>query len=117
MSEDRRPQWVSVLVYSLLRLVLLLAVWGLIAWLSPVKGLWALALALLVSGAISLFALNRQRDEMSVGVASFFGRINARIDAAARAEDPVPSQPGETGPDDDAVDEEQEPGRLQRGDE
>lgn len=110
-----RPRWLSILIYSLLRLVILLAVWGLIAWLSPLKGLWALALALLISGAISLFVLNRQRDEMSMGVARFFTGINERIEASARAEDPVLEQ-GESSTDHEAVGEQQDPGALERRD-
>lgn len=105
----------AIVVYTLLRLLVLLVVWALIAWLSPIKGLWALALALLVSGAISLFLLNRQRDDMSMGVARFFTSINERIDASARAEDP-PSEPGETGAHDQAIGEQQDPGALERRD-
>jgi len=47
----------------------------------------ALALAIVISGAISLLLLNRQRDALSSGVARFFRRINERIDASTRAED------------------------------
>lgn len=101
MSAER-PRWIAIVVYTVLRVLLLLAVWGLITWLTPLQGLWALALALLISGSISLFVLDRQRDEMSVGVARFFSGINERIDASARAEDP-PLEPREPGSHDDAV--------------
>lgn len=111
-------RWLAFLVYTLLRLVLLLAIWILIAWITPVKGLWALALALLVSGAVSLFVLDRQRDAMSVGVARFFSGINERIEASARAEDvePLPSEDRQAGADDQPVGEHQDPGPLERRD-
>lgn len=111
-------RWLAFLVYTLLRLVLLVAIWILIAWITPVKGLWALALALLVSGAVSLFVLDRQRDAMSVGVARFFSGINERIEASARAEDvePLPSEDRQAGADDQPVGEHQDPGPLERRD-
>jgi hypothetical protein len=67
-----------------MRLLLFIAVWLLLQLLTPLRGLWALVLALMVSGAISFFLLNRQRDAMSGVVAGFFGRINDRIN-------PIPS--------------------------
>ena len=111
-------RWLAFAVYTLLRLVLLIAIWVLIAWLTPVKGLWALALALLVSGAVSLFLLDRQRDAMSIGVSRFFTGINERIEASARAEDvdPVPSEHRQAGADDEAIGEHQDPGALERRD-
>lgn len=111
-------RWLAFAVYTLLRLVLLIAIWILIAWITPVKGLWALALALLVSGAVSLFLLDRQRDAMSIGVARFFSGINERIEASARAEDvgPMPSEHRQAGADDEAVGEHQDPGALERRD-
>ena len=111
-------RWLAFAVYTLLRLVLLIAIWILIAWITPVKGLWALALALLVSGAVSLFLLDRQRDAMSIGVARFFSGINARIEASARAEDvdPQASEHRQAGADDEAVGEHQDPGALERRD-
>lgn len=112
------PRWLAVVVYTLLRLVLLVAIWILIAWITPVKGLWALALALLVSGAVSLFVLDRQRDAMSIGVARFFSGINERIEASARAEDvdPPSSEHRQAGADDQPVGEHQDPGSLERRD-
>jgi Flp pilus assembly protein TadB len=125
MSERAQEQgtgagrrWLAFAVYTLLRLVLLVAIWILIAWITPVKGLWALALALLVSGAVSLFLLDRQRDAMSIGVARFFSGINERIEASARAEDvdPPASEHRQTGADDEAVGEHEDPGSLERRD-
>lgn len=77
----------SLLVYTGLRLAVFLAVWLLIQWITGLRGLMALALAVVISGAISLLLLNRQRDAMSAGVSRFFRRINERIDASTRAED------------------------------
>ncbi len=77
----------SILAYSGARIGLFLGIWIVLAWLSPIKGLLAAALALVLSGAISMLALNRQRDAMSKSIAGFFGRMNARIDASTRAED------------------------------
>lgn len=124
-------RWLAFLLYTVLRVALLIAVWALIAWLSPVKGLWALALALLVSGGISFFVLDRLRDSMSMGIAGFFSGINARIEASARAEDgepiagaPAPGglqgdalQDGQAGAHDEPVREHEDPGALERRDE
>jgi hypothetical protein len=76
-----------LIVYTGLRLGVFLAVWLLVQWVTGLRGLMALALAIVISGAISLLLLNRQRDAMSTGVARFFRRINERIDASTRAED------------------------------
>jgi hypothetical protein len=43
--------------------------------------------AILISGAISIVALNGQRNVMSEALFGFFRRMNARIDASTRAED------------------------------
>jgi len=82
-----RPGARSLIIYTGLRLAVFLVVWLLLQWLTGMRGLLALALAIVVSGAISLLLLNRQRDAMSAGVWRFFRRINERIDAATRAED------------------------------
>lgn len=75
------------MLYTSARLGVFLAVWLILQWLTGLRGLMALALAIVISGAISLLLLNRQRDAMSTKVASFFRRINERIDASTRAED------------------------------
>ncbi len=77
----------SIAVYTAMRVGLFAGVWLLLQLLTPVRGLWAVAVAILASGLISLFLLNRQRAAMSSVVGGFFGRINARIDAASQAED------------------------------
>jgi hypothetical protein len=73
--------------YTLLRVAMLVAVWFLLEWLTPFRGLWAIVAAFLISGGISLLLLNRERDAVSIGVAGFFGRINQRIEESKRAED------------------------------
>ncbi len=82
-----RPTWVAVLVYTLLRVALFAVVFVVIDLLTPIHGIWAAAAAILMSGAISLVVLDRQRGPVGQAAARFFGRINARIDASARAED------------------------------
>jgi hypothetical protein len=99
-----------------MRLLLFIAVWLLLQLLTPLRGLWALVLALLVSGAISFFLLNRQRDAMSGVVAGFFGRINDRIDASTRAEDVDDLPEGQPDPQRKSRDENEGPGGLQGGD-
>lgn len=106
----------AVLVYTTMRLLMFLAVWLLLQLLTPLRGLWALVLALLVSGAISFFLLNRQRDAMSGVVAGFFGRINDRIDASTRAEDIDDLPEAQPEPERKPGDEDQGPGGFQGGD-
>ena len=82
-----KPRWIAFLAYTALRVLIFAGVWLLLSLLTPLRGLWSLSLAILVSGAISIVALNRQRDAVSVGVSGFFKRLNDRIDASTRAED------------------------------
>ena len=77
-------------MYTGLRLLLLLAVGGLL-YLTGARGLLLLVLAFLVSGALSLVWLDRPRASMSQGFGRVVGKVNDRIDAAAAAEDDVPS--------------------------
>jgi hypothetical protein len=83
---DARAQG-SVWIYTGMRILLFLGIWLLLQLLTPLRGLWGIAAAILMSGLISIFVLNRQRDAMSSTVGAFFRRINDRIDASARAED------------------------------
>ena len=106
----------AVLVYTVLRVVLFIAVWLTIELLTPVNGLLAIIAAILVSGAISLLLLDRQRGRAASVAAGFFGGINERIEASARAEDvddepvasaataAVESGDGEQGAEHEAVD-------------
>lgn len=77
----------AVLLYTLLRLALFGVVWALVWILTPLDGLWSAAAAILVSGALSLVLLDRQRGRVGQAAGRFFSRINERIEAAARAED------------------------------
>lgn len=87
MSDHGKSGAPSIAVYTAMRVGLFVGVWLLLQLLTPLRGLWAVAVAILMSGLISLFLLNRQRTAMSSVVGGFFGRINARIDAASQAED------------------------------
>lgn len=79
----------AFLRYSTLRFLLLLAS-GAVLYLVGLRGLPLLLLAFVVSGIASLFVLDRQRDALGSSVGGFFSRLNARIDASARAEDEEP---------------------------
>jgi uncharacterized membrane protein len=93
---------VAITVYTVLRLGLFLVAWLLIALLTPIKGIWAAAAGIVISGAISLVVLDRQRSAVGSAVGGFIGRINARIEAAAAAED---SAEGEQRPEGKPVDQ------------
>lgn len=84
----------GLLRYTAERVVLLIAVVG-VLWLIGIRSnpLLLVALALVISGFISMVVLNRSRDAASVSVASMFRRMNDRIDASARAEDEPPPHP------------------------
>ena len=76
-----------VLVYTGLRL-LLLAVTAGVLWLIGLRQpLILLVFAFLISGVISVFALNRRREVAAVEVVSAVQKVNQRIDASASAED------------------------------
>jgi hypothetical protein len=109
----------NLVVYTGLRVLLWLAVWAILQFLTPIKGVFALVISLLLSGIISIVVLDRQRDAMSEGVGAFFGRINDRIEKSAAAEDywQEPSGPGEQRSGEQSVDEHENPGHLQDGDE
>lgn len=77
----------AVILYTLLRIALFAVVWALIWFLTPLDALWSAVVAILVSGALSLVLLDRQRGRVGQAAGRFFSRINERIDAAARAED------------------------------
>jgi hypothetical protein len=101
---------VAIAVYTLLRLALFVACWLLFQFLTPLKGIWAVVAGILVSGAISLILLDRQREKVGRAAEGFFGRINAKIDAAARAEDDDEEDDDEVAPlSQDAAQGEQQP--------
>lgn len=111
--------WRAFLLYTALRVALLAVVWWLVQLTTPLRGLLALAVALLISGLISIFVLDRQRERLSVGVAGFFGRLNARIDASTRAEDEWDDRQRESDREQEseheAVGEQERPGGLEDG--
>lgn len=76
-----------VLRYTAWRVLLLVAVWAPLQFLTPLRGVLAIVLAFLISGAISLFVLDRQRERAGRSVGGYFGRLNARIEESKRAED------------------------------
>lgn len=82
------------LLYSGLRLLLLIVVGGL-AYSLGARGLMLLVLAFVVSGVLSIFVLRRPRSELGTDMGGFFRRINDRIDAATAAEDAPLEQAGE----------------------
>lgn len=103
-----------MVVYTAMRIGLFLGVWLLLQLITPLRGLWAAVLAIVISGAISIVLLNRQRSEMGGVVGGFFRGINERIDAASRAEDFPDDEPeGQQG----GVGDDQRSGAHQGGDE
>ena len=80
-------RWLTAVRYTAARLLLWLGFWALLQFLTPVKGVLAVVLGLLISSAVSIIVLDRQRDVMSEGIGSFFGNINQKIANSAAAED------------------------------
>lgn len=76
----------ATFAYTTARILLFVAATGLL-YLAGASGLVLLGLALLISGAASYILLSRQRDAMSGALMNRFGRLRARIDQGARAED------------------------------
>ena len=76
----------AFLRYTTLRLSMLLAV-GAVGYLLGMRGVLLAAVAFLVSGILSFFVLDRQRDALGQSVGNVFQRLNARIDADSRKED------------------------------
>ncbi len=76
----------AFLVYTGLRLAMFAVVLVLL-WLVGARGLLLLALAVLVSGIISVVLLSGQRDALSSSLVTRWRSINDRLDASARRED------------------------------
>lgn len=74
-------------IYTGLRLALLAAVWLVVQLVTPWRGLLAIAVALIVSGVIGFFVLDRSRDRASVAVWGVFRRIDDRIKRNEMLED------------------------------
>lgn len=72
--------------YTLLRLLLLVSFAGL-SYALGMRGLLLLLVAFLGSGVVSFFVLRSVRSSAGEQVGGFFRGLNARIDAAAAAED------------------------------
>lgn len=107
----------AVLRYTLLRIAIFLVIWLVIDLLTPLSTLWSAAAAILISGAISLVVLDRQRSDAGQVVGGFFSRLNARIDAATRREDDDEAGLGqrEESAQGDAVDQQEESRLLEDG--
>lgn len=123
----------AIAVYTGLRVALFLLVWLTLELLTPISGVWAMVAALLISGALSIVFLDRQRGRMAVVADGFFKGLNERIEASARAEDAdddenapggevpsgglkdagQPEQPAEG----EAVRQQEDPGLLEGGNE
>lgn len=119
MSNPRSSKAIAVARYTLLRLGLFAAVWLVLELVTTLGTFWTLTAAVLMSGAVSLILLDRPRGDAARAVGGVFERINARIDASASSEDV--DDPDLADGDRDAqnqpVDEQQQPGALQGGDE
>lgn len=139
MASERASKVWAVTRYTLLRIALFAAVWLLLELITPLSLVWTLAAAVLMSGAISVVVLDRPRGDAGRAVGGYFGRLNARIEASARAEDEADdrarlaasavatsgqdtsaqdaSTQGDRQAEDEAVAEKQDSGGLQSGDE
>ena len=113
----------GIAIYTGLRLALLAGVWLLIQVVTPMRGLLAIAVALVVSGVISFIVLDRPRDSASAGLFGVFRRIDERIERSKVAEDidddPVPpgqaSGQGESHSEQQAVAQDEQAGGLEHG--
>ena len=76
----------SVIFYTFLRLVILLSFLA-VGYLVGLRGLTLIVIGFLLSGIISLFVLNKSRDQFSKSIYNLGKKINKRIDAAAEKED------------------------------
>lgn len=113
----------GIALYTTLRLAMLLAVWLVIQVVTPLRGLIAIAVAIVISGIISFIVLDRPRNQASRGLSGVFRRIDERIERSRTAEDfddepvqPVSGQ-ADAQPEQQPVGEHNETGGLQDGDE
>jgi membrane protein implicated in regulation of membrane protease activity len=77
----------ALLKYTLLRLALLAGTAG-VLYLVGLRDWLLLFVAFLVSGLISIFALNRARDDVSTSLAQRQQAINDRIENASADDEP-----------------------------
>ena len=112
--KNKSIAWVS---YTTIRLALVVLVWLALQFFTPIRGLLAIALALLISALFSIIFLSRQRDAMSESMFGFFRRLNERIDASAAKEDYLDAElDAESQAQHDAVNQQENPGGLEDGD-
>jgi hypothetical protein len=78
----------SILIYTLLRLFILIAFLG-AGYLIGFRGILLLVVAFLASGIVSLFVLSKTRDEFSNFVANKLTALNKKIDSAGEKEDKI----------------------------
>ena len=90
-SREPRHEGTAVVVYTVARAALL-AVCLLLGWLAGFSGLPLLVVALLVSGLLSWFLLQRQRLAMGSAVEHAVTRVRGRLDERAAAEDAYADQ-------------------------
>ena len=72
--------------YTALRFVVFLVVAALL-WIFGLRGFWLVLVAILLSGFVSLFVLNRSRDELSAAYVERRQRIKHRMAERTAAED------------------------------
>ena len=108
--NNKSIAWVS---YTTIRLALVVLVWLAIQFFTPIRGLLAIALALLISAVFSIIFLSKQRDAMSESVFGFFRKLNERIDASAAKEDYLDAEPQAQ---EDSVNQKDDSGGLEDGD-
>jgi hypothetical protein len=72
--------------YTALRF-LVFAVVAALLWIFGLRGYWLLLVAVLLSGFVSLFVLNRSRDELSAAYVERREKIKQRMAERAAAED------------------------------
>lgn len=77
----------AFLKYTLLRLLILGAVIALLFLLGLRTWYVLLPVAVLVSGVLSIFVLNRTRDDVSASLSGRLIAIKSRVDETTRAED------------------------------
>jgi hypothetical protein len=75
-----------VLIYTTWRIAIFI-VTLVVLYFVGLRDVWLLVLAFLISGVISIFVLDRRRQQAVGGFSSLFRRMNDRIDASTRAED------------------------------
>ena len=115
-SEKSHTRTLPKYVWLLIVIVLPIiggVVWFVIQFLTPVRGVLAITLALLLSAILSIIFLGKQRDAMSQSMFGFFRRLNERIDAAAAKEDDLEGQPKTQ---DNSVNQQDVPGSFEDGD-